>query len=43
MLEFDKMCEYLKDLLKESSGFNNLRFRDREYEKAMKIKSVEMK
>lgn len=37
------MCEYLMQLLKESSSYNNLKFRDREYEKAMKLRRVELK
>ena len=37
------MCESLVDLLKESSSYNNLKFKDREYEKAIKIKEIMIK
>ncbi len=37
------MCEYLVELLKQSSSYNNLKFKDRQYEKAMKIKNIKFK
>ena len=43
MMDFQKMCESLVDLLKESSSYNNLKFKDREYEKAIKIKEIMIK
>jgi hypothetical protein len=36
------MCEYLVELLKESSSYNNLKFKDRQYEKAMRIKDIKL-
>ncbi len=38
LTDFEKMCNSLVELLKESSSYNSLMFKDREYEKAMKIK-----
>ena len=43
LTDFEKMCNSLVELLKESSSYNSLKFKDREYEKAMKIKEITIK